>query len=517
MASKTIDIAVVVRDAASSKLKSIEKQLNATSRAAMTLSKSFNKLNSSKIATSLNRVGTSSKKTGKKLKSTTTNMKKLSKATEQGKNKFLEFNRTIFTTTAFVGLFAVAFSKLKDSMFEAAKMDRVVTQFEKSVGPKGDLIRSISAMTDNSIDIMESMKTGIALRSLGIATSMGQVAEFVARAGTAGKLAGKDSAEGIKQFTAFMKDGSIAHLEFLNLISRNNAGLKITQTVLAKYGGIAGGALTAAQRLAIGQELLRKATDGALKGQRDYADVLHDVKQFSVLAAKEGVMILVAAFAPLLDKVKDVLIVFSDFAERIRKNDKEILFLVKSVGIATTAIAGLFLAMGTLNLAGIALTAVGISVGPLATILAGVAVTFLSVTSGADSLTSRLKVFGAVFKGTFQLVKSFISDSDNFAKGIGKMDSSLANLLKKHGLFGFVTQLSRVISSTTMFLRGFATGAKESIDFIIDKVGGLGKKLFEVLGIDPGVWSRVLGRGYRKYRKIYRKTFSINHSSLCSI
>ena len=78
-----------------------------------------------------------------------------------------------------------------------------------------------------------------------------------------------------------MKDGSIAHLEFLNLISRNNAGFKIAQAVLTKYGGVAGGALSAAQRLAIGQELLNKATQGALKGNRDYADILQDVSQFT--------------------------------------------------------------------------------------------------------------------------------------------------------------------------------------------------------------------------------------------
>lgn len=456
--AKTIDIAINVREAASRPLKKVEDQMRKTGRQA--------------------------KKTGV---------------------DFTQFNRVMFSTTAFIGIFTYAMNRLSASMTEAAKMDRVINQYEKTVGPKGELISMIRQMTTTSIDFFEAMKSGIAMRSLGIASNTKQIAELVARAGVAAKLAGKDSSEGIKQFTQFLKDGAVAHLENLNLIKRTNFGLKIQQAILGRYGGVAGGALSAAQRLAIGLDLLRKKTEGSMKSQRDYLDVLQDLKLFSKLAGQETKTLALAAFAPLLDKVKNVMFAIANFAERIRKTDKEILFLIKTIGLATAAVTGLFAAFGSLRLLSIALGAVGIGIPALTGILVTLGTTFLSVTHGADGLMERLKVFGSVFKGTFQLTKSFLSSPENFAKGIGLIDSELANLLRKHGLLDLVTQIARVTSSITMFAKGVATGFKDSINFIIDKVGFVGKALLKILGINPGVWSRFWVEGIQDIGKAIGK------------
>lgn len=445
MASKTVDIVVNVRDAASAPLKRISKGVSDA---------------------------------GKSAKDASVN--------------FTEFNRVMFSTTAFVGLFSVAFNKLAQGMLEASKFDRITTQFEKTVGPKGELFKLISQMTDNSIDRIEALRAGIALKSLGVAENMSQIADFVARAGTAGKMAGLESAEGIKRFTDFMRSGSISHLSFLNLIQQTNGGLKMTEAILSKYGGIAGSAMSAAARLAIGQNLLKTATQGSLKGQRDYADTLLDVGQAFDLTKKEASLLLVAAFNPILEKVKDLLFYFSDFTEKIRKTDKEILFLVKSLGLAITGLGSFIAVAGTTRLVLMALTKLGAagSVPVLTAAVVGLGLAFISTTHGANGLMERLKIFGAVFQGSFELISSFIEDPENFAKGIGKIDKSVADLLRKHGLLELVTQIARVGASIALFVRGVVDGFTETMHTVINTIGVIGKKILTLLGIDPGAWSR---------------------------
>lgn len=443
MASKTIDIAVNVRDAASRPLRQVEKQM---------------------------------KRTGKQAKQTGVD--------------FTQFNRVMFSTTAFIGIFSVAMSRLSDAMMQAAQTDRIINQYEKAVGPQGELVKMIRGMTDTSIDHVEAMRAAISVKTMGIVTDTQQIAEMLARAGTAAKLAGKDSSEGIKEYTAFLKDGSVSHLENLNLLSRSNKSFKLQQAILGKYGGVMGGVISLAHRQALAQELLVRVTRNNMKGNRDYLDTLKDLGQFTTLARQEVFKLALQAFQPLLEKVVDASINVMFFVKNVRRAHPEIVFLTKVIGTATAAVGGLFAAFGTLRLATIALGAVGIGIPALVTSLVALGATFLTVTNGADSLTDRLKVFGGVFQGTFQLVKSFLTDPENFARGIGEIDTKLADLLRSHGLLDLVTQMARVTASITMFAKGVASGFRDGIDYIVDKVGGFGKALLQILGIDPGPWSR---------------------------
>ena len=418
---------------------------------------------------------------------------------------FTQFNRVMFSATAFVGMFSFAMNRMTTSIMEAARLDRVINQYEKTIGPKGELIQMVRSLTDTSIDYFEAMRASISLKSLGIVKDTRQIAEILARSGVAAKMAGKDSAEGMRVFTQFLKDGSLSHLEQLNLLSRSNKAFKLQQSILGRHGGVMGGVLSLSQRLSVGMAYLRATTEANMKGNRDYLDTLQDVGIFSRLAGQEIKTLALKAFTPLLEKVVDASISIQSFVENINKTHPEIIFLAKSIGVATVAVTGLFAAIGTLRLSIIALGAAGIGIPGLTAMLGAGALAFMGITHGADSFTERLKIFGGVFKGTFQLVNSFLSDPENFAKGIGEMDESLANLLRKHGLLELVTQISRVTASVTLFGKGVLSGFRDGIQFIIDKVGGVSKKFMQLLGIDPGDWSRFWVEGIENVGKAIGK------------
>lgn len=459
MATRSIDIAVTVRDKATRPLRGVEKQVKRTGRAA-----------------------------------------------KQSAVDFTELNRSLFATSAFVGTFAFAFNRLGAAMDEAAKTDRIMSNFEKTLGPKGEFISQLQQMTDRSVDLFEAMEKGIELRSLGIVNSTKQMAEISAMASAQAANIGKTSTEGIRAFSQFLKDGSISHLQFLGLIQQANTSLKLSESIIGKYGGVMSSAMTTSQRLAMGLDLLRKKTEGTLKGQRDYADILQDVQIFSRMAMHDVKMLAVAAFAPLLDKVRDISIAISSFAERVRKTDKEILFLIKTVGLTTVAVGGLVAVVGTLRLAVLALGSVGVGIPMLTGTLGALAVVFLGLTHDAKTFTEKLKVFGAVFKGTFQLVRSFLSDPENFAKGIGKIDKSLADLLRKHGLLDFVSQMSRAIAVSAKFAQGVGQGFAEAFNQVVKYIGKTTKTLFQLLGMDTGPWARGILDSAKSIGRVIGKT-----------
>jgi len=401
-----------------------------------------------------------------------------------------QFNRVMFSTTAYIGLFTGGFRKFSEFLTEGANLDRLTNQFERVIGPRGEFFQQIKGFTTTAVDRFEAMRAGIELKSLGIVHSSERIAELVARAGTAAKLAGKDSGEGIKNFTKFLKDGSVTNLEFLNLVARTNPALQAQMAILQKAGGTMGGVISTQARLALGYRLLREATRGAMRGQRDLADIMMDLRQsFTFLRGSIGRFI-GAALAPLLEKVVDIVDKFTDMLDNIRKNEKNILFLTKAIIVATSAVAGLAAVFGTLRLATIALGSLGIGLPALLGIVGALSLGFMAVTNSVDGFMEKLKLFAAFVRGTFQLVHSFLTDPENFAKGIGKMDESIAKLLDKHGLLGLATNLARVSAIIIRFVSD--VGAKligwfKAIDKIVgDFVGTIAK----LLGIDAGPWSR---------------------------
>lgn len=404
---------------------------------------------------------------------------------------FSEFNRVMFATSAYLGLFSKSFSKFGEALFQGAQFDRVVNQFERILGPKGDLFSAISGFTDNSIDKVEALRSGIQLKTLGIAATTSEAAELIARAGTAGKMAGLDSAEGIKHFTQFLKDGSVANLEFLNLIRSADPALKLQMAMIGKMGGVMGEALNSTMKYNMGLRLLRMATEGSMKGQRDLYDVVFDLKQAFNLLKNEVGIFLGNAISGLMDKVTKAADKLSTLLEYIRTSKKEVLFLAKSFVVLGSALAGVLATFGTLRLVGIGFRALGFSATPLIVLVSSLVAVFSALTYNVkevgtplQNFIEKVRVFGAVIKGVYQLVSSYLDSQDNMRKGIGLLDKDLYELLNKNGLFLFVRNVS--IGLAVMGRFGIEV-FKQLVDWakqLDDIFGKLGNRFSEIFGVN---------------------------------
>lgn len=440
--AKVIDIVIKVRNAASPKLRDVDRSL---------------------------------KRTGMQVKKTSAD--------------FTKFNRTLFTTAAFIGTFVKAFQTAVSTLDAGSQLDRVTAQFERTLGGRGSLIRSIKDMSDNSIDIIESMRAGIALKSLGIVKSTEQLASIVTKAGTAAKLAGKDSGEGIKSFAEFLKTGNVENLQFLNLIAKTNPALKAQLAILRQSGGVMSGVITDAQKLAIGQRLLTAATKGHLKGERDLRDILLDAGQaFKLMKAEIGAL-LGKALGPLIDKVTGAVFRFVELLESTKKTDKGIQFLVKTLAVGTSAVLGFAAAIGTLRLTALLLQSVGIGLPALLAVVVGLSTVFLGITKTVDGFTEKLSVLGNFIKGVFQLITSLDEET-----GIAKIDKEIADLLRKHGLLAFAQNVARLGSIMSSVFEDIMDGARRLGVFIDDTFGGMFRGIIDLLsGKDP--WENWFGDG----------------------
>lgn len=446
------------------------------------------------------------------LKKVQKGFKQTGKAVRKTGADFTQFNRVMFSATAFVGMFTRAFTGLTQVMQRGAEVDRVADQFERVLGPKGRFFQAISETTTNSIDRVEAMRSAIALGSLGIIRDSGKMAEFIAKAGTAAKMAGLDSSEGVKRFTQFMKTGSIANLEFLNLIAGTNKSLSIQMGILGKVGGPLGKVLKDTRKLAIGQALLDAATKGNLKGQRDLFDILQDSRQSFKLFGDEIGNFITAALGPLLDKISRFTFKLTDFAETIRKTDKHTVDFIKNLIIAGTTFATIGLSLGSFRLGLKALGALGLGGIPgLITLMAALAAGFMDTDSIIKTFAATMKKVGAVMMGAFQLTTSFLGDADKFKRGIGTMNNALVDFLApglraemkstgksleeliqrpEYRLLRFTILLGKIGSVVGDFTRQVFSNFKIMGKFIVDTVSKVIDKLDNVLGMDIAGWAR---------------------------
>jgi hypothetical protein len=397
---------------------------------------------------------------------------------------FTQFNRTLFTTAAFAGTFIKGFNSLTRSLEEGANLDRITGQFERVMGPKGALFQAIDSMTDASIDKMEALKAGISLGNLGIIKDTKTLASVVINAGVAAKLAGKDSAEGIQQYTEFLKTGNISSLQFLDLISQTNPALQAQMAILGKAGGVMGQVVTTQARLALGQSLLRAAVKGQLKGFRDLKDSIFDVKQAWGFLRGEIGQLLGKALAPLIDSLTAFIWKAQSFVEDVRKNHKEIVFLTKAFVVATGAVIGLAGAFGTLRLATIALGSIGFGLPKLIALTVGLGSTFIGITKPATTLVDKLKLLGAVFKGIYELVTNLNSET-----GLSKMSKSTYLLLKQNGLLGFVQFMGRAISVVKRVVGDMYDAFKWLAKKVDDIFGGFATKIISFFEKINEPWS----------------------------
>lgn len=403
-----------------------------------------------------------------------------------------EFNRIMFSTTAFIGLFTRQFSMMSNALAQAGDLERLQNQFQRVVGPKGELFQAINGMTKNTIDRMEAMRAGIALRSTGVVKDVRSIAEVVSRAGTAAKRAGLNSAEGIKRVVDFMKDGSVSSLSFLNVLTPTNSALQAQMAVLQRAGGIFGNVISTQAKLRMGMAALRAATQGMENDTRDLSDTLQSMSQSFTFLRGEAGMFLGKALTPILDKVIEATDAVTDFIERVKNTDQTLLNTVKNIIIVTGAFATLLATVGSARLLFRALGALGIGGIPfLAMSLLGLASAFTDTEKAIEPFIRVLKSAGAVMLGVFQLMSSFLGDSDNFAKGIGKMDSELMKFLQKQGLLELTKDLARVGAIIVKFVQDTGNQLITWIKELGEMLSPLAKMFKDFFGdSDPKGWSR---------------------------
>lgn len=405
---------------------------------------------------------------------------------------FDQFNKIMFITTAYVGAFVMAFSKMSQAITEAGDLDRLSEQFERVAGPKGEMFQAISSMTKNSIDKMEAMRAGIAISNLGIAKNTNQVAEIIARAGTAAKRSGLHSAEGIKKVTEFLKTGEVSNLSFLNVLTATNPALQMQMAILQKAGGIMGGVISTQAKLRMGMAALRAATQGMGDDSADLADTMANLSQSFSFLKNETFRLLGKALTPIFEKITEVADSVTSLVERLRTADPSFMKTIKNFAIIASGIATTIGVIGTLRLVMKALTAVGIGPLPLlALAITTLTGSFFDQQQSIDILMNTLKKFGSIAMGVFQLVSSFLQDPENFAKGIGKMDKSVHDFLQSNGLLNLTITIARVSAVIITFVQDtgnqlikWFTKAREAIQPFIDKIN----KMFDAS--TAKAWSR---------------------------
>lgn len=441
----------------------------------------------------------------RKLDRTARSLKNTGRAGKTASQGVKEFNRTLFATTAFIGTLQRAFGAVSSAMDIGTEFDRLGDQFERNMGPRGALFAQIRTFTDNSIDRFEALRAGIALSRLGMTRDLSETAELIAMAGTAAKQAGLDSGEGIKRFTQFLKDGSVSHLSFLNIVAQTNPKLQAELSILQSSTGVMGTMISTQRKLIIGRRLLAAATKDNLKGHRDLRDTYKDLgESFKSLRAITGGLIS-RAFQPLMERVIDLFDTLSINLDTVVKTDKNLMFLGKTALVAATGVTTLVGSLITLKLVLTALTALGFGIPALIGSVTVLTASFLTITSSADGFIDKLKLLGAVFRGTWQLVHSFLSDPENFAKGIGQMDKGLKNLLDKNGLLGFVENLSRGTILAIQFGKGLIDGIGKGLKFIGDTISFVLGPFRELLGISSGPWANNLIDRFKQVGEVVGK------------
>lgn len=411
-------------------------------------------------------------------------LRRTGKAAKDASIDFVQFNKTLFTTSAFIATFVKGISSMRNAMELGGDLDRLSNQYERLLGPKGKLFESIDAMTTTAISRMDALRAAIDLRNLGIASDSNQIAGVIAKAGTAAKLAGLDASQGIEKFTHFLKDGSVANLEALGLIKRTDPQFQALMATLNKVGGTYGGVISTQAKLNIGMALLNKRVEGQLKNLRDLKDLnvlLND--SFGILKRQIGGL-LGQALRPLIEKLIPLVYKLGDVLEHIQKNEKQIVFLARAFIILTGAVTGLVATLGTLKLMVKLLGFAGIGMPGLLLSVLAVTSSFVGLTHAADGALEKLRVLGAIFKGIYELVTNLDPET-----GMSKISKSTRDLLEKYGLLGFVKTISRIVAIIKTVLSDVYKVFK-TVAMSVDKIfGGMFTKFKDVVANFTSDWT----------------------------
>lgn len=423
MARTNVDIVVTVRDGASAPLDNVSKKLKNTGQAAKDTSADF-----------------------------------------------IQFNKTLFTTAAFLGAFAKGFSNLKQSVEFGAELDKVTVQFERTMGPRGSFIQSLQETSNIAIDETVAMQSALHLGMLGIVKDGKEAGGLLSKFGVAAAMAGKDATKGVKDLTEAVEDGNIAKLQEYGIIKKNDAALMAQFAALNKAGGIYGQVIVKQHQLALVQKILTQHTKDHMFAVLSTGQV---VEAFGVQFqnAKRHIGVFLAnAIRPLLEKLIPLMVKFKEFLFNSYRMNKEILFLGKSFLALGTVLTGFIATLGTLKLAVKLLGFAGIGMPGLLMATVALAAGFVGLTGKADGLVKKLEVLGAFFKGIYELVTNFDPET-----GMSKISAATEKILADNGILGFVDMISAVIVTVKTTLKDivdFVSWAALKIDNLVSDIFG---------------------------------------------
>lgn len=405
---------------------------------------------------------------------------------------FTQFNKTLFTTTAFLGTFYKMFTTLTAKLEEGAGLERLQNQYRRVFGTSG-LQADIRNFTSTAVSEMDAMQAALNMGNAGVVHSQEEAADLIAKAATASKMANIDVSTGIREVTEALKNGSIANLEHLNILRTNDPVLKQEMSMLQKMTGIMSPAYMAQYRYNLIKRALTRHTKDHMHAEMDLMDIVTKMtSSFKVLSGTVGIF-LGKAVSPLVLKVEDLVVNFTDFLTRVTK-DKSVLEFTKNLMVIGSVVTGVVATLGTLRLGMLMLGFAGIGpFGVILTALTGIAVAMTDLKPQIADIGKLLKIVGSTFSGVTQLVSSFFLNADNFSKGVGTMDKKTADFLRtiKVGdsdLLSIVENISRTLVVTLQFINDVIDKIKSGITSLIESP--MFKSLSENLFGDSEAWSR---------------------------
>lgn len=400
------------------------------------------------------------------------NIRGTGKAAKDSTADIWQFNKTLFSTFAFLGLFTKGFSKLKESLMVGAELDKVSTQFERQVGPKSKFIQALEGSTNVVIDEMTALKSGLQLSNLGITHSLEGTADTIAKFAVAGRMAGKDASDVIEGLTSAVTEGNVARLEELGIMRRSDPAFMALMAVTGKAGGVMGGVIAKQQAMAIVMGAINKRVQGQMFAFMSLGEVIdYTGKAFTNLKRNIGIL-LGNAVRPLLEKILPLIQNFNRIVESISRTDRETLFLVKTVLALTAALSGLFATLGTMKLIVKLLGFTPLGFPGMAMAILAVTAAFVGLSRHADGPLAKLKLFGAFFKGIYELVTNFDPET-----GMSKISKATLKLLSDNGIMGFVDFIAAAIVTVRTTIKDIS----DLITHVATIVDNQFKKLFGVI------------------------------------
>jgi hypothetical protein len=421
------------------------------------------------------------------------NREKERRSIQKADADFTQFNKTLFTTAAFIGTFTKLFQGFGNRLQEGAQLDRLQNQFSRVFGHVG-IGAQISSFTTTAVDEVTAMQAALEMGNLGVAKNSDEAAKIIAMAATASKMSNLDVSYGIDQVTDALKTGSLANLEHLNLIKTGDPALKQRLSLLQKFTGIMSPAAVAQEKYNIILAALNNKTKEFMHSEVDLLDVLTKTKSsFKLLGGTLGSFLgravgdVVIKFTALLDKT-------TEFFERAKKN-QPLVEMAKNLLIVGSTLSGVIATLGTMRLALKLAGAAGLgSFGGFLGIISAIALSLKPMTGTIEEIGSVIKGVGAIAGGVYQLVSSYFLGDGNLEKGIGKIDASLKSYLQgikigKTDAFIIATTISQAAIVTFKFIQdvikeivaGFKTIANSEF---------FKSKIFNFDLNEPGAWSK---------------------------